>query len=62
MSAPAAKVLRGGARLEIPAFTCCTVPKSALSSSTAKITRVLSPLPDRAEITAAAKRIATIRS
>ena len=44
------------------ALTCCAVPRAAFMVTTRKITRVLSPLSVRKEITAAAKRIITSRS
>ena len=44
------------------ALTCCAVPRAAFMVTTRKITRVLSPLSVRKEITAAARRIITRRS
>ena len=47
---------------DFSALQCWTVPSTAFRSSTAKMTIVLSALPDSMEITAAASRITTNRS
>ena len=47
---------------DFSALQCCTVPSTAFRISTAKITTVLSTLPESMEITAAAIRITTSRS
>ena len=47
---------------DFSALQCWTVPSTALRISTAKMTMVLSTLPDSMEITAAAMRITTSRS
>ena len=44
------------------AFSYWTVPRIALSTSTAKMTMVLSTLPEKAEITAAIMSMSTMRS
>ena len=46
---------------DFSAFTYCTVPSTALSRMTAKMTMELSPWPDIREITAATIRIRTNR-
>ena len=47
---------------DFSALQCCTVPSTAFRMSTAKMTTVLSTLPESREITAAASRITTSRS
>ena len=47
---------------DFSALTYCTVPKRAFKSRTAKMTMVLSRLPESIEITAAASRMKTSRS
>ena len=47
---------------DFSAFTCWTVPRMALRMSTAKMTMVLSTLPDTMEMAAAAMRMTTSRS
>ena len=47
---------------DFSAFSYWTVPRIALSTSTAKMTMVLSTLPEKAEITAAIMSMSTMRS
>ena len=47
---------------DFSALQCCTVPSTALRMSTAKMTMVLSALPESIEITAATTRMTTSRS
>ena len=47
---------------DFSAFTYCTVPSTALRISTAKMTIVLSTLPEQAEIIAAIIKMHTIKS
>ena len=47
---------------DFSAFICCTVPRTAFITRTAKITMVLSSFPENMDMIAAPIRITTIRS